>query len=136
MFLTPTNRPRLASSPRYVLPKFPLRLSPILQVAGLARRVRDATVLAARFAELVISNKELSKKTNKRALDRRVPTRWNSDLTCLDAHLLLREPVKTLTSDPAYDLAKYKLTVVQWGLSEKLQDVLKVRGRERQRQTC
>ncbi|EJD41569.1 hypothetical protein AURDEDRAFT_127071 [Auricularia subglabra TFB-10046 SS5] len=95
------------------------------QVAGLARRVHDASVLAKRFEELIVKDKELCKRINKRALDRRVPTR-NADLDCLDAHLLLQSPVKQLTNEPSYDLSKYRLTQPQWTLSAQLQAVLEM----------
>lgn len=58
----------------------------------------------------------------KDTLDRRVPTRWNSDFACLSAHALFRVPVSQLTSDPANNLTEYKLTDDQWVLVTQLLD--------------
>lgn len=59
----------------------------------------------------------------KVALDRRVPTRWNSDLACLAAHVKFETPVKQLTSD---GLSEYALSDAQWKLAKQLCEVLEV----------
>ena len=67
------------------------------QVAGLTRRVNDSGTLRAKFDKLVESNhNELH--GDKKTLDRRVATRWNSDLACLEAHIYFKIPVKQLTT--------------------------------------
>jgi hypothetical protein len=53
----------------------------VYQVAGLAQHVHDSSTLKEKFDTLVSNDKDLP--GDKIALDRRVPTRWNSDLTCL-----------------------------------------------------
>jgi hypothetical protein len=50
---------------------------------------------------------------DKIALDRCVPTRWNSDLTCLDAHLYFRSPVEQLTGAAVNKLQAYRLSEEQ-----------------------
>ncbi|KAK6992134.1 ribonuclease H-like domain-containing protein, partial [Favolaschia claudopus] len=88
------------------------------KVAGLARRVHDSSTLQEKFEKLVQANDSASGKV---ALDRRVPTRWNSDLVCLAAHIQFETPVKQLTSD---GLSEYALTPKQWALAKELCEVL------------
>lgn len=64
--------------------------------------------------------------TDKRALDRRVPTRWNSELGCVEAHLHFRPVVESLTSPTANGLAAYRLTLIQWALAEDVANILTV----------
>ncbi|KAH7101073.1 hypothetical protein BKA62DRAFT_608870, partial [Auriculariales sp. MPI-PUGE-AT-0066] len=92
------------------------------QVAGLAKRVHDSATLNKSFKLRV--KKHLGDKETKFALDRRVPTRWNTDHACLGAHIKLREAVVDLTGDENYDLAKYALTDVQWQLASELHQEL------------
>jgi hypothetical protein len=94
------------------------------QVSGLARRVHDNATLKEKFDTLVLNDKDLP--GDKTALDRRVPTRWNSDLTCLDAHLYFRSPVEQLTGPAINKLKAYKLTEEQWTLAETLSAILEV----------
>lgn len=98
-------------------------LNPITQVAGLARRVHDSGTLQGKFDKYVEASEMQGHKT---ALDRRVPTRWNSDFACLAAHVYFEQPVKLLTSDERLDLKEYALTPDQWALAKELVDVLEV----------
>ncbi|KAJ6555813.1 hypothetical protein B0H19DRAFT_862980, partial [Mycena capillaripes] len=90
------------------------------KVAGLARRVHDSATLQSKFEKLVAANMDAGQKV---ALDRRVPTRWNSDLACLAAHVQFEIPVKQLTSD---GLEEYALTPAQWELAKQLCEVLEI----------
>ena len=92
-----------------------------LQVAGLARRLHDNTTLQEKFERLV---KVTMPDSSKSHLDRRVPTRWNSDFTCLMTHVEFEEPIKSLTSDAK--LKCFALTERQWALAKKLVGVLAV----------
>lgn len=62
----------------------------------------------------------------KRALDRRVPTRWNSELDCVEAHLHFRPVIESLTLPTTNGLAGYRLSSVQWELAEDVADILTV----------
>ena len=84
--------------------------------------MHDSTTLQEKFTKLVEDNAELD--GSKTTLDRRVATRWNSDLTCLDAHVYLKNPVQQLTAAAVNKLQKYRLTDQQWNLAEDLVDVL------------
>ncbi|KAF9439970.1 hypothetical protein P691DRAFT_689168 [Macrolepiota fuliginosa MF-IS2] len=55
------------------------------RVSGLAHHVHDSTNLHQEFDKLVSKNQDL--KGTKKTLDQQVPTQWNSDFTCLNAHL-------------------------------------------------
>lgn len=55
-----------------------------------------------------------------------MPTRWNSDLACLAAHVRFETPVKQLTSSDG--LSEYALSEAQWKLAKQLCEVLVVRG--------
>lgn len=70
--------------------------------------------------------KSMNTETQKTTLDRRVPTRWNSDFACLVAHVFFKTPVQLLTSNTALDLEPYKLSDSQWSLAETLSEVLDV----------
>jgi len=94
----------------------------LFKVAGLARRLHDSTTLQEKFEKLIQDDPELD--GGKTSLDRRVPTRWNTDLTCLDAHVYLKSPVQQLTAAAVNKLQKYRLTDRQWDLAEDLVDVL------------
>ena len=97
----------------------------LTQVAGLARRVHDGTTLKEKFDKLVQEDEEL--EGSKNALDRRVATRWNSDLTCLEAHLHFKNIIQQLTGVAANKLQAYRLSVQQWELADDLIEVLMVR---------
>ncbi|KAF9037433.1 hypothetical protein BDP27DRAFT_1245195, partial [Rhodocollybia butyracea] len=94
-------------------------------VSGLARRVNDSSsVLRPEFERLVASTPDLH--TDKTTLSRRVATCWNSELTCLDDHLLLRKPVEQLTGQSNLKLSSYRLSQAQWPLAKELRNVLKI----------
>jgi hypothetical protein len=80
--------------------------------------------LKEKFNTLVSNDKDLP--GDKTALDRRVPTRWNSDLTCLDAHLYFRSPVEQLIGAAVNKLQAYRLSEEQWDLAETLSAILEV----------
>ena len=63
---------------------------------------------------------------DKTALDHHVPTHWNSDLVCLDAHLYFRSPVEQLTGAAFNKLQAYWLLEEQWNLAETLSAILEV----------
>lgn len=94
-------------------------------MAGLARRVHDSPTLQEKFEKLVDAQIN-SNPGQKRTLTRRVPTRWNSDLACLAAHIAFETPVKQLTSDSNNKLKQYALTEEQWKLAKQLGEVLEV----------
>jgi hypothetical protein len=95
------------------------------KVAGLARRVHDNSTLKEKFDTLVSNDKDLP--GDKTALDRRVTTQWNSDLTCLDAHIYFRSPVEQLTGAAVNKLQAYRLSEEQWDLAETLSAILEVK---------
>lgn len=94
-------------------------------MAGLARRVHDSPTLQEKFEKLVDAQTDFD-HGQKRTLTRRVPTRWNSDLACLAAHIYFETPVKQLTSDSSNKLKQYALTEQQWKLAKQLSEVLEV----------
>ncbi|KAJ4497318.1 hypothetical protein C8R41DRAFT_894690 [Lentinula lateritia] len=97
----------------------------IPKVSGLARRVNDSSsVLKPEFERLVASTPEL--RTDKTALSRRVPTRWNSEYSCLCDHILLRKPVEQLTGQSQLKLSAYRLNALQWPLAKELRNLLKI----------
>lgn len=96
------------------------------KVAGLATRVNDSGTLKAIFDSRVTENPTL--EGDKRALDRRVPTRWNSEGECLDAHIHFRSVIESMTSTTELRLQSYKLTDDQWNLSYDVSEVLEVRN--------
>jgi len=93
-----------------------------VQVAGLARRVHDSSTLKEKFDTLVQNDHDLT--GDKTTLDRRVPTRWNADLTCLDAHIHFRNPVEQLTGAAINKLKAYRLSEPQWDMATTLSAIL------------
>ncbi|EJD08421.1 uncharacterized protein FOMMEDRAFT_71609, partial [Fomitiporia mediterranea MF3/22] len=99
------------------------------KIAGLAKRVNDTAHLKAEFEILVDA---AAKDPNspitgeKRSLDRRVSTRWNSDLACLDAYFLLYCIIEKLTGVRDHKLQGFILTDNQRHLAEELRDILLV----------
>ena len=81
--------------------------------------------LKTKFECLLSAHKELL-KANKHSLDWYVPTRWNSESDCLEAHLYFQPIVKTLTIPTENGLRAYKLTPMQWSLVMDVSDVLEV----------
>ncbi|KAF8960256.1 hypothetical protein BDZ97DRAFT_1666176, partial [Flammula alnicola] len=100
--------------------KIALQIFP--RVAGLARRVHDSSPLKEKFDQLVVDDLEL--KGDQRALTRRVPTRWNSDLACLMSHFHFKEIVEQLTSISSLKLKSYRLSAEQWKMAEDVREVL------------
>ncbi|KAJ7060829.1 hypothetical protein C8F01DRAFT_988053, partial [Mycena amicta] len=97
-------------------------LSLFPKVAGLARRIHDSGTLQEKFEKLVKANDHAGQKV---ALDRRVPTRWNSDLACLAAHNKFETPVKQMTGVDS-GLTQYALTAAQWQLAKQLAEALEI----------
>ena len=89
----------------------------------MARRVHDSPTLQETFEKLV--DAQIDHSGQQRSLSRRVPTRWNSDLACLAAHIEFATPVKQLTSSDS-SLKKYALSDAQWTLAKQLAEVLEV----------
>nr|GAT45667.1 predicted protein [Mycena chlorophos] len=123
------------------------------KVAGFARRLHDTTIIQEAFAKLVASDNERRIAENaqkveeareknqkleeieddleivleqKSALDRRVPTRWDSDMRCLSAHAHFENPIKQLCAVSRWKMAKYLLTPDQWSLAENMIPVLEI----------
>lgn len=99
----------------------------LTQAAGLARRVHDSGTLKERFDNIVTAARVADHLEGaKTALDRRVPTRWNSDLDCLRAHVHFKPQVRQLIAqDEALD--QYLMTPLQWDVAAEVAEVLVVR---------
>ena len=76
------------------------------------------------FRTLLLQDPEL--KTSKRALDRHVPTRWNTDFDCLSAHLHFKNIIQAMTGVSEYKLKAYQLNDEQWDLVDDIAEVLMV----------
>ncbi len=74
----------------------------------------------------VTNSKDSEIADSRRTLARRVPTRWNSDFDCLDAHIFFKDIVQAMTGVRANKLTAYRLTDEQWELSDEILEVLKV----------
>ncbi|KAG1748375.1 uncharacterized protein EDB91DRAFT_1218757 [Suillus paluster] len=94
------------------------------QVAGLAKRLHDSANLQAAFERIVTIKG--GGPSQKKTLDRRVPTRWNSDFACLKTHMSFEKEIKLFTSQEANGLQIYALTVTQWKLTKQLIPVLEI----------
>ena len=64
---------------------------------------------------------------DKRRLDRRVATRWNSDLAVLRAYLDLWDVIVPLTSAPDLKLEAYRMSSQQVKLTKQVIEILEVR---------
>jgi hypothetical protein len=95
-----------------------------IQVAGLARHVHDGATLKEKFDRLVQDDDKL--EGSKKALDCQVPTWWNSDLNCLEAHVHFKNVIQQLTGVATNKLQAYQLSVEQWELADDLIEVLMV----------
>ncbi|KAG9079673.1 hypothetical protein FRC06_007593 [Ceratobasidium sp. 370] len=96
------------------------------KVASLARRVDESTALTIKFHE-AISLFPALKESGRKALSRRVPTRWGSDRHALDDHIHLRQPVQWITGQvPELKLQSLALNEDQWPLAEELNEALEV----------
>ncbi|KAJ7107694.1 hypothetical protein C8R44DRAFT_834190 [Mycena epipterygia] len=86
--------------------------------------LHDSGTVADTFNSLVDAAKTAGKiNSDKTALDRRCPTRWNSDLACIDAHNILRVAVEQLTATSTLKLSAFKFTEDQWALSDEVTEV-------------
>lgn len=94
-------------------------------MSGLSKRVHETSTLKAQFRKLVESIED--RETNETTLQRRVATRWNSNLICLRSHVELRTAVEQLTAVAKYKLQAYQLSLWQWQLAGELSEVLEVR---------
>jgi len=94
------------------------------KVSGLAHCVHDTSVLKEKFNNLVQANPDT--QCSKSTLDHHVSARWNSNLSCLDAHVHFRPVVEQLTALSVNKLKAYWLTEKQWELAEEVQEVLVV----------
>jgi len=95
-------------------------------VAGLAQRVHDVSVLNQDFVDRVANSKDSEIADSRCALARHVPTRWNSDFDCLDAHVFFKDTVQAMTGVHANKLTAYRLDDEQWELADEILEVLKV----------
>lgn len=94
--------------------------------SALARKVNDSTTLKAIFELLVLADIKAGKLEGKKmALDRRVATRWNSDLQCLAAFIYFKVQIKKLIAEHS-NLADLSLSEEQWELAEELESCLSV----------
>ena len=85
----------------------------------------DSPALKLKLHELILMYQDL-KDSDRKALSRRVATRWNSDRKALDDHLYLMQPVRWLTSEPGLKLHRYGLKETQWTLAGELNEALEV----------
>jgi hypothetical protein len=95
------------------------------QASALAKKLHKSPTLQSKFEVLIDGAKE-QLKTLRRALARRVATRWNSDYECLLSLSELRPCVEMLTAESANGLQHLALDDAQWHLLGQLLDVLKV----------
>ncbi|KAH8113039.1 hypothetical protein DFH11DRAFT_1689602 [Phellopilus nigrolimitatus] len=93
------------------------------KIAGLAKKVHDSGTLKEKFDNLVEANREFT--GHKRALDRRVSTRWNSEFACIEAHFFFRT-IEQLTGTAANKLQSFRLNDRQWIIAQHLCDVLAI----------
>jgi hypothetical protein len=100
------------------------RLTPLVKISGLARRVGDSTTLGAAFEQQVLAENAL--RGQAYTLVRRVATRWNSELAAVRSHITLGNPVQRLTGQASNKVAAYRLTTPQWDLSRHLAGLLAV----------
>ncbi|KAG8684477.1 hypothetical protein FRC09_015359 [Ceratobasidium sp. 395] len=91
-----------------------------------AKKLCKSPTLQAKF-EVLIDGAREQLNTLRRALARRVPTRWNSDYECLLSLSDLRPCVEMLTADSANGLQHLTLDETQWHILEQLLRVLRVR---------
>ncbi|QRV91935.1 hypothetical protein RhiJN_19953 [Ceratobasidium sp. AG-Ba] len=94
-------------------------------VAGLARRVDESTSLTISFHEAILLFPAL-KDSGRKALSRRVPTRWNSDHHASDDHIYFRQPIQWLMGRSESKLQHYRLKEDQWPLAEEWNEALEV----------
>lgn len=91
----------------------------------MAKRANRSNVVQHRFEEIIAKIPSLS-RSKRRALARRIATRWDTDLNCLRSHVHFRSAVKQITADRDLSLKRYELTEPQWELAIQLVSELKV----------
>ncbi|KAG8705564.1 hypothetical protein FRC09_002881 [Ceratobasidium sp. 395] len=96
----------------------------IPKIAGLAKRAHKSAVVQHRFEEYVAQLPSLS-GSKRRALARRMATRWNTDLECIRSHVYFEPAVKLLVADRDLSLKRFELSNTQWRLAERLVEELK-----------
>ncbi|KAH8110930.1 hypothetical protein DFH11DRAFT_728116 [Phellopilus nigrolimitatus] len=101
-------------------------LSIFPKAAGLAKKVHDSNTLSEKFSNLLAANIDTVCDREKRTLDRRVPTRWNSDFQCLETHVYFRTIVEQLTAPAENKLRAFKMSEIQWDLALHLVDILAI----------
>ncbi|KAG8725000.1 hypothetical protein FRC09_010474 [Ceratobasidium sp. 395] len=98
----------------------------IPKIAGLAKRAHNlSAVVQHKFEEYVAQIPSLN-RSQRRALARRMVTRWNTDLECIRSHVYFQPAVKLLMVDRDVALKNYELNDTQWYLAEQLTKELKV----------
>lgn len=86
----------------------------------LARRVRDSPTLREEWNKKVGALKKGDMLDGDRSqLTTLVPTRWDSEGDCLEAHIHFKVAVNQIT-ESNQTLRAYKLTSLQWDLAEEL----------------
>ncbi|KZV59007.1 hypothetical protein PENSPDRAFT_547413, partial [Peniophora sp. CONT] len=95
------------------------------KAAGLAKKIHDSATVRDRFDGFLDA---LCGKINKdkRRLDRRVATRWNSDLAVLRAYLDLWDAILPLTSASDLKLDAFRMTTNQIKLTKQVVEILQL----------
>ncbi|VDC05352.1 unnamed protein product [Peniophora sp. CBMAI 1063] len=93
------------------------------KAAGLAKKIHDSATVRERFDGFLDALCSKIDK-DKRRLDRRVVTRWNSDLAVLRAYLDLLDAIQALTSTSDLSLDSYRMTTQQINLTKQVVQVL------------
>ncbi|KAK1223122.1 hypothetical protein PQX77_014009 [Marasmius sp. AFHP31] len=97
----------------------------IPKVSGFVKRVHELTAVIQPIFDHLIQGMPAN-GSDKCALSRRVPTRWNSDYYCLDDHIHFCEAVTSLTNQTSLKLGSYQLSDNQWNLAIQLKVILKL----------
>jgi len=83
-------------------------------------------VLNEDFVDRVASSKDPEISGSQHVLACRVPTWWNSDFDCLDAHIFFKDIIQAMTGVCSNKLTAYRLNYEQWELADEILEVLKV----------
>ncbi|KAG8732363.1 hypothetical protein FRC10_000970 [Ceratobasidium sp. 414] len=111
---------------RYVVKVLGLTITDSMRAGKLAQKLHNSPTLQAKF-ETLIDAAIQQLRTARRALARRIATRWNSDYECLSSLKELNPCVQMLTAESANELADLSLDDTQWQLLDQLVRVLIVR---------
>jgi hypothetical protein len=87
--------------------------------------VHKNTELNKMFQNLVNADSETHGQ--KIALDQCVVTRWNTDFSCISAHVILEKAVRRLASNGNPRIKQFFLSEPQWSLATQLKHVLMAR---------